>query len=122
MEVLCWEGSHALFIALVAVPGLLFWVIGVPALLVRKIYVYKKAQREIEAKEQQSTADKNYLRVLKIRYGFLCEGYRCAYDYWEIVIMVKKVFIIFTAVHLRSVSPSMSVLLSLIFMFVTFLI
>jgi hypothetical protein len=81
LEIICYKGSHSIFSLGVALPSLLIWGLGIPTMALYLIYARRK--------------DLNLIDV-KSKYGFLYNGYRNPQAfYWEIVIMYRKIAIIF---------------------------
>lgn len=104
VETICYKGQHLYFILMVAFPSIALWVIGIPlfallVLLANKRIINMMAKREIT---QQELDDIN---SLKVRYGFLFQGYDARTFYWEILIMYRKIVIIMASVFLSTVSP-----------------
>jgi hypothetical protein len=70
----------------VALPALIIWGLGIPCMA--WVFIYQK---------------RNELHLVdtKAKFGFLYNGYRIpqAY-YWEIIIMYRKIFVIFIQVFL----------------------
>lgn len=82
---------------------MLMWVAGIPLI---SWCILKENQSLLEA------------RFMKERFGFLYKGYREKKYFWEIVVMVRKVVMIFISVFLRSVGTrvqALSVFLLLLF-------
>jgi hypothetical protein len=89
LEIICYKGRHTLFALGVALPALIIWGLGIPCIALILIY--------------QRRNDLNLVDT-KAKFGFLYNGYRIpqAY-YWEIVIMYRKIFVIFIQVFLGTV-------------------
>ena len=87
LEVVCWNKQHTAFSYYVALPSIFVWGLGIPffawALL---------------------TIEKDKLDTIKVRekYGFLYRGYRKDFYYWEILIMYRKILLIFISVFISS--------------------
>ena len=41
LDTICWEAEHLKFIALISIPGIFIWVIGVPLFFLSKLRKYK---------------------------------------------------------------------------------
>ena len=87
LEVECYTGSHLLWAVIGGGLGLLFWVIGIPWLAWTLL-----RERRNRLQNEQVTE----------RYAFLFKGYKQRTYYWESVVMLRKVAMIFIAVFLRS--------------------
>ena len=83
MQIVCYHGAHYYWSYCVALPGIIVWGLGIPlfalALLARS---------------------RNELKTLKLKQelGFLYNGYKIKYYYWEIFIMYRKVMMVVIAV------------------------
>ncbi|CDW87526.1 UNKNOWN [Stylonychia lemnae] len=88
LEVLCWNNQHKIFSFFVAAPSIIVWGIGIPAfaLLIMKKFSFQLEQLEIREK-----------------FGFLYRGYRHDFYFWEIVIMYRKMLLIFIAVFIGNI-------------------
>ncbi|CDW75877.1 UNKNOWN [Stylonychia lemnae] len=87
LEIICWSPEHTFYSYFVALPCIIVWGLGIPffalAILMRK-------RKKLDSFE------------IRQRFGFLYRGYRKDYYYWEIVIMYRKILIIFTAVFISN--------------------
>ncbi|CDW74086.1 UNKNOWN [Stylonychia lemnae] len=87
LEIVCWSPEHTFYSYFVALPCIVVWGLGIPffalAILIKQRYKL----------ENFDTRQK---------YGFLYRGYRKEYYYWEIVIMYRKILIIFTSVFISN--------------------
>ncbi|CDW85128.1 UNKNOWN [Stylonychia lemnae] len=102
LEIECYRGQHFFWALAVALPAMIVWGLGIPffglALLLRN----KKQLDQI---------------VTRQKLGFLFRGYKRKYYYWEIVIMYRKIFLIFIQVFLLQygvITQAMVVLILLI--------
>lgn len=95
LEITCYKGHHSMFALGVALPALIVWSLGIPSVALFLIYQRRKELNLID---------------VKAKYGFLYNGYRNpqAY-YWEIVIMYRKLAIIFIQVFLSQVGKIVQV-------------
>ncbi|CDW89726.1 UNKNOWN [Stylonychia lemnae] len=98
----CYKGQHLFWALAVALPAMIVWGLGIPffglALLLRS----KKKLDQI---------------ITRQKLGFLFRGYKRKYYYWEIVIMYRKIFLIFIQVFLLQygiITQAMIVLILLI--------
>ncbi|CDW84065.1 UNKNOWN [Stylonychia lemnae] len=85
LEIVCWSSVHNKYSYFVALPSIIVWGLGIPffALIIL-----------INKRKKLETFD------LRQRFGFLFRGYRKDYYFWEIVIMYRKIMIVFTAVFI----------------------
>lgn len=93
----------------VSIPGLLLWALGVPFL---GLYLVKKFRRELEAIEY--TIDpkhhRNLMARFKLRLGFLTQGYREEYYYWEIVLLLRKTILVLLMTFIAPISAGVQTL------------
>jgi hypothetical protein len=99
LQVFCFEGLHTTFSLSIALPGLILWGFGIPAV------VWFLMNRE---KERFTTL------AVQQKFGFLYKGYKKDNFFWEIVIMYRKVMCIFIATILNRVGLVVQALLLLI--------
>jgi len=84
----------------VALPCLIIWGLGIPAFVLMKMRANRFMLSAIEVKE---------------RFGFLYNGYKPHAYYWEVVIMYRKIVLIFISVFLSSVSITVQALVVILF-------
>ena len=82
------SSQHLKWALIGGIPGLLFWVIGIP--FVAFILLHEEKQKLLN-------------EDIRLKYGFLYNGYKLKSYYWEVVIMYRKVSIIFISVFLKVV-------------------
>ena len=82
----CWSSTHVLYSLVLAVPSLIVWGFGIP------LYAWI-----ILAKHRED------LDLIDIRekYGFLYNGYKKNFYFWESVNMYRKIWVIFISVFLK---------------------
>eukprot|EP00946_MAST-07B_sp_MAST-7B-sp1_P001730 g1730.t1 len=85
MEETCWQGQHAVMVALMATPGILLYALGTPLLAFVILYRHRS---ELE--------DKKYM----FRLGLLYSGYLPNRWWYEGVVTLRKFFIIVAAAFL----------------------
>ena len=85
LEIPCWKSEHIRYSLFVAAPSLIIWGFGIP--LVAWI-ILSKNKNDLESIE------------LREKYGFLYNGYKKSYYFWESVIMYRKIMIIFISVFM----------------------
>ena len=87
LEATCYQGTHLWWAGLGGGSGLFLWVAGIP-------WVAFAVLRD--KRHQLGNAD------IRQRYGFLFSGYKERAYFWESLVMLRKVAVIFVAVFLRS--------------------
>ena len=85
LEIVCYEGPHLFWAFFVALPCILVWGLGIP------FFAYILLQREKERLKRIEVREK---------FGFLYNGYKKDFYYWEVVIMYRKILVVFIAVFL----------------------
>lgn len=86
MSEVCWEGSHLYWALGGGLPGLLFWVVGIPLVVWHSMHSYSSQLHHREVRE---------------KYGFLYKGFKPGSYFWECILMFKKVGIAFISVFLN---------------------
>lgn len=84
-EIKCYEGSHALLLALVGAPLLFFISSGLPIGLMASLLALKKSML---------MEDPRFVST----FGFLYRGYKEDRLYWEVVVMIRKALLAAIAV------------------------
>jgi hypothetical protein len=87
LEVICWNAEHKLFSYFIALPSIIVWGLGIPFFA---FSLLTKVRKDLES---VTTIEK---------YGFLYRGYRKDFYYLEIVIMYRKILLIFISVFVSS--------------------
>ncbi|CDW79966.1 UNKNOWN [Stylonychia lemnae] len=87
LQTMCWSPIHTFWSYFVAMPSIVVWGLGIPAFAFVLL-----------------TRDRQKLNTLEIRekLGFLYNGYKHDFYYWEIVIMYRKIILIFIAVFIQN--------------------
>jgi hypothetical protein len=86
-EIKCWENAHKTWTLSVALPSMIFWGLGIPLLAL--IYLYKLKNQIDDQKTRE-------------RWGFIFNGFKKNFYFWEIVISYRKILIIFISVFASS--------------------
>jgi hypothetical protein len=89
LDVKCWDYTHVFYIVTCAVPAIIVWVLGIPAICLGYLVKNKKNLTNI---------------IIRIRLGFLFNGYRPRAFYWEFIILYRKIVIICCSVFLTTIS------------------
>lgn len=89
LNIKCWDAIHLRYVFAVAIPSMVLWALGLPALCL--LYIHKNR-------------NKLALTYMKLRLGFIYNGYLPEKFYWEFIIIYRKIIIISIAVFFTSVS------------------
>ena len=88
LQLRCWHYDHLFWAFMIGIPGILFWVIGIP-------FIAFKALRS----HRHSLADPMTLGRFKMMY----QGLKSDFYYWEFVTLIRKLLLISIGVFLSSV-------------------
>ncbi|CAG9324295.1 unnamed protein product [Blepharisma stoltei] len=91
----CWDYNHLFYVLLFALPTINIWVIAVPALCLIKLVKNRNKLEDIS---------------VKLRFGFLFNGYNSKYYYWEFLILYWKVILIILSVFFSNLSTNIQAL------------
>lgn len=84
---MCYKGAHYFWSIGVALPCIIVWGLGIPFFAFVLMSRVRKNLVKMEVKEL---------------YGFLYNGYKKEFYYWEVIIMYRKIFMIAIAVILKN--------------------
>ena len=124
LEVQCWTTNHFSIIFLLAVPILLLYVVGIPALLYGILRNNKELARYVIAKNEglnqpalktmplPGTSEE--IESFNKAFSFSFAGYEPDYFWWEVVIISRKSMISMTGVLLSRDPLGQSVVMSVI--------
>jgi hypothetical protein len=87
MSIICWDKIHSFWSYTVAMPSIIVWGLGIPFFALILLIRERKKLAELEIRE---------------KFGFLYNGYKLDYFYWEIIIMYRKITLIFISVFIQS--------------------
>ncbi|CAG9321988.1 unnamed protein product [Blepharisma stoltei] len=94
----CWDKQHVYYTTAVSLPAIILWGIGIPTTCLFLIIKNKEKLSDIS---------------VRIKYGFLFNGYKSRSYYWEFVIIYRKIMIICCSVFLATVSVNIQALTTL---------
>lgn len=83
LSIICFKGNYTFFAFGVGIPGIVLWGLGIPFFAFILLTLEKNTLNSIPTRE---------------KFGFLYRGYRKDFYYWESVIMIRKIILIFVAV------------------------
>mmetsp|Transcript_4575 Transcript_4575/g.614 ORF Transcript_4575/g.614 Transcript_4575/m.614 type:complete len:147 (-) Transcript_4575:394-834(-) len=89
LNVKCWDDTHIFFCLAVALPSIVIWGIGIPTVCLFFLYRNKRNLGGIN---------------VRIRFGFLFNGYNDKHYFWEFVILYRKIIITCCSVFLSTIS------------------
>ncbi|EQC33792.1 hypothetical protein, variant [Saprolegnia diclina VS20] len=87
LDVACYDSSHYRWMLFVGVPSLIVYTLGIPA------YALYTLHKHRDTLEDPRT---------KLQLGFLFDGYKTQYYYWEIWVMMRKVLVSAVSVFLKN--------------------
>lgn len=86
MTIKCWDPPHRFWSYTVAAPSIVVWGLGIPFFALILMYRERHHLDRVETKE---------------KFGFLYAGYTQSLFFWEIVIMYRKIGMIFISVFIQ---------------------
>jgi hypothetical protein len=87
LGVQCWESEHNTWVALVGVPMMIAYVVGIPAL---GFFLLHKNRHRFDH------------HAVRKKYGFLYDGYHLETYYWETCVFARKIMLLVLAVFLAN--------------------
>ncbi len=122
LDLVCWQGTHLVYVLAVALPGLLLWSLGLPALAARQIYRHRHTPPSAGSPRAASTTDQGIVlsnisqeqfpaleespsslplsassmldaSPASRSYGYLTRGYRAESYLWECAVLGRKVLL-----------------------------
>jgi len=107
MQIQCWNRAHSIVTYYIAIPSMIVWGLGLPFFALIMIHRSKKNIDTILVRE---------------KWGFLFNGFKQEFYYWEIVIMFRKVIIIFISSYVTTFGViTQALILFLVLIFFTIL-
>jgi hypothetical protein len=100
LEIECDSSEHQNWVYGCAVPAIIFWGLGIPL----SAFLFLRSVRK-----------KLHLYSAKSKFGFMYNGYERQSYYWELIIMLRKIILVFIAVFLRSIGIFVQALVVLLF-------
>lgn len=107
---------------MVILPAIIIWVLGIPLAAFIMLMRNKKKILKISRFDEISKADQFSIVQLKMKYGFLFNGYKVETFFWEVIILYRKIFIVMTTVFFSVVSTEAQVLVVLLIIIVSLLL
>ncbi|CAG9331089.1 unnamed protein product [Blepharisma stoltei] len=103
LDIRCWTPEHSFYAFIIAMPAIVIWGIAVPALcLINLVRNWEKLDEV----------------WIKLRYGFLFNGYKSNYYYWEFVLVYSKIILVAFSVFLSNVSIAVQAIAVAILLFI----
>ena len=94
LQIRCWSGDHYRWVYIIAIPMILFWVIGIPLLGFRMIF---KRRKELHMEENLE------------RYKMMYQGLRDKVFYWEFLNLFRKLLLISINVFMSTIAQEYKV-------------
>ena len=107
LNIPCWDSVYYKYVWSVALPSILGWGVGVPALC---LLIMWKRKRMLDLTE------------MKLRLGFLYNGYDHSKFYWEFIILYRKMAVISIAVFFTNISTSIQALTAMVVLLAAFML
>ncbi|CAG9326023.1 unnamed protein product [Blepharisma stoltei] len=95
LNIRCWDGNHMFYIFTVSIPAIIVWGIGIPTIT---LYFLFKNRRKLDTLS------------IRLRFGFLFNGYKTNAFYWEFLILYRKILIVCCSVFLQNISTDIQAL------------
>ncbi|CAG9311412.1 unnamed protein product [Blepharisma stoltei] len=95
LNIRCWDERHIFYSILVAIPAIIIWGIGIPTVSLFFLYKNRKHLDSIN---------------VRLRFGFLFNGYKSRSYFWEFIILYRKILIVCCSVFLANVSTNVQAL------------
>lgn len=70
----CYEGTHLFFTLVLAIPSTILWCVGIPLFAVM-LLVNNKNTLYLMDKKDLTDEEKEQIKMVKTKYGFLLGGY-----------------------------------------------
>ena len=114
LEVVCWQNEHQWTVKYIGIPFILFYVVGIPLFFTYQLRKYKNLIKLIvedsDENNKLSKQQKFMMKQIKMRYGLLFLGTKPQFYYWEVIILFRKLTVIFASNFLASVSAEVQCL------------
>lgn len=117
LEIMCWKNNHDSLTYFVGIPLLLLYVIGIPCIYLFKLYKNKETIKRILQNPDPELLDrkeKDEMKMVKLRYGFLFLGLSEPWYFWETIIIFRKLVVIFVTDFLTTVSQEVQCLIGIV--------
>lgn len=89
LEIRCWDSKHFFFAIFVALPGIVVWGVGIPGIC---LFFLRRLRKKLD-----------YISV-RLKFGFLFNGFNKSHYYWEFIILYRKILVICCSVFLATLS------------------
>ena len=97
-DVKCYQSDHIRLMAIIGIPCLVIFVVGMPAMLLA-ILVWRKGKLRSSS--------------WYAAYGFLHEPYREGFQFWEVIVLIRKALLAAITVFTVSLGPNLQTALAL---------
>ncbi|CAG9325837.1 unnamed protein product [Blepharisma stoltei] len=99
LDIRCWDDEHKFYVLVVSLPSILFWGILLPTICLVALIRKRGHLEELN---------------VRLRYGFLFNGYHLKQYYWEFIIIYSKIILICCSVFLTNIAPKIQALIAAI--------
>ncbi|CAG9318584.1 unnamed protein product [Blepharisma stoltei] len=96
LDIRCWDHDHIFYVLVVSLPSIVIWGIIMPTICLVNLIRNKNNLNDIS---------------VRLRYGFLFNGYKEQHFYWEFIILYSKIILICCSVFLTRISLSLQALI-----------
>ena len=94
LSVKCDSIEHLTFIFVIGVPGVLLYIAAIPTIVAMKLIKQRRAHTLYPSQM-------HYQSKWTLRFGFMFAGYKEGYEWWEVVVMLRKCCFVLLAIFLR---------------------
>ncbi|TNV88134.1 hypothetical protein FGO68_gene5028 [Halteria grandinella] len=108
LETVCYQDIHLKVVLWIGIPSIIVYSLGIPTLGLALLYRHRQSLEKSHITQQ---------------YGFLYKGYRAGFSsYWEMVVIYRKVILIFIQVFLIQKGKITQALITLVFLSICILL
>ncbi|CAG9321390.1 unnamed protein product [Blepharisma stoltei] len=99
LDVRCWNDDHIFYILVVSLPSIIIWGILLPTVCLFALVKSRNHLKELN---------------VRLRFGFLFNGYQLSRYYWEFIIIYSKIILICLSVFLSNMALKVQALIAAI--------
>ena len=113
LDVECWKSEHTVAYLATALPGVVIYVVGFPAML---LVVLLRLKKRGALKKDDPKYDGRWV----LRLGFLFAGYEDDFVHWESIVLARKASLSAAAVFLANRGTTVQVVVAVLILFVCY--